>query len=77
MSGVADKYLALERGSVNIKALLTSIVEKFKPKVRQECPDLRTEIKILPVIICDGDLLPQVFTNSVEYAVNIIPRMGK
>jgi hypothetical protein len=31
VSGVVDKFLAIERGSVNIKALLYSIVEKFNP----------------------------------------------
>ena len=38
---------------------------------------MRTEIKILPVIFSNGDLLPQVFTNPVEYAVNIIPQDGE
>jgi len=45
--------------------------------VQQESIELRTEIKTLLAIIGDSDLLAQVFTNLMEYAVKIMPQDGE
>jgi len=67
----------LQRTTVDLTAMLTSIAEKFVPQARASNVTIHLEATTLPVITGDGDRLAQVFTNLVDNAMKFTPSGGR
>lgn len=72
-SGTADITMT----SVNMAALLNSIVEKFAPQSHKAGVEIKAVVEPgLPNLLADGDRLSQVFTNLVDNALKFTPQGG-
>ena len=72
-SGTADITMT----SVNMAALLNSIVEKFAPQSHTAGVEIKSVVEPgLPNALADGDRLSQVFTNLVDNALKFTPQGG-
>jgi len=67
---------ALDRGPVDLPAILAAIVERLMLKARERGVLLENHANSLPGLIGDGDRLAQVFTNLIDNAVNHTPQGG-
>ncbi len=65
-----------ERASVDLPALLESVVTKLSPQAMAAKVILTLNIGPLSGLIGDGDRLAQVFTNLVENAIKHTPEQG-
>lgn len=72
-AGTAD----LQWASVDMGALLNSVVQKLSPQARSAQIQLFVDCAGLPPLMGDGDRLAQVFTNLVENAIKFTPPGGQ
>ncbi len=72
-AGTAD----LQRAPVNLRALLTSVAEKFSFQSQAAQITLATDLKNAPVVAGDEDRLMQVFNNLMDNAIRFTPAGGK
>lgn len=71
-AGTAD----LRRETVNLVALLQSVVDRFQPQSIQHDIQIQTKFGSLPTILGDEDRLAQVFDNLVDNAIKFSPAGG-
>jgi two-component system OmpR family sensor kinase len=73
-AGTAD----LKMSTVDVRALLQNIVDKFTPQARKAGISLHLDLPAnLPALVGDGDRLAQVFTNLVDNALKFTPANGQ
>jgi signal transduction histidine kinase len=73
-AGTAD----LKMSSVDIKALLQNIVDKFTPQAQKAGISLQLNVPAnLVDVLGDGDRLAQVFTNLIDNALKFTPTKGQ
>ncbi|HET9913606.1 MAG TPA: HAMP domain-containing sensor histidine kinase [Anaerolineales bacterium] len=73
-AGTAD----IKMSSVDMGALLRTVIEKFTPQTQKAGVDLQLNIpEPLPTLVGDGDRLAQVFTNLVDNALKFTPAGGQ
>lgn len=72
-AGTAD----LKMSSLDVRALLNNVVEKFSIQAQKLGVTLRVQTPPnLPVLLADGDRMAQVFTNLVDNALKFTPSGG-
>ena len=67
----------LDRGPVDIGAILAAIVERLKLKAEKKNIRIQNNIDSLSPLIGDGDRLAQVFTNLIDNALTHTPEGGE
>lgn len=72
-SGIAD----LKHDSLDMNALVNSLVERFTPQARAAGVTLEVDLAPLPAIAGDGDRLAQVLNNLVDNALKFTPAGGR
>lgn len=69
---------ALNRTSLDLRAVLLSVTEKLGLRAREKGVELSTELPpTLPALTGDADRLAQVFTNLLDNAIKHTPAGGK
>ena len=69
---------ALNRASLDLRALLVAVAERFTPRATENGVELRVELPpTLPGLAGDADRLAQVFTNLLDNALKHTPAGGK
>ena len=72
-AGTAD----LKMSSIDLSALLHTIVEKFERQAQKSGVDVELNVpEHIPTLIGDGDRLAQVFTNLLDNALKFTPPHG-
>jgi len=67
----------LNRGPVDLGAILGSIVERLELKANKKNIRIKKLMNSLPALIGDGDRLAQVFTNLIDNALKHTPEGGE